>query len=261
MRKSMALVAAALSGAAAMAKIVTERVAYEHDGVKLEGFLAYDDARTGPRPAVIVVHEWWGLNDFAREKTTALAEIGYVAFAIDMFGTGVVTDKPEEAGKLSGQFRGKPELQRARAKAALDVLSKHERVDARRIGAIGFCFGGTTVMQMAFDGQPLAGVVSFHGGLPAISEDDARRARAKVLVLHGVSDTLIPPDAIRSFESAMEKGGADWQMVNYGGAKHSFMNPFADTLKMDGVGYDKRTADRAWRHMRVFFDEVLGPVE
>jgi dienelactone hydrolase len=242
----------------AQAKIMTESVAYKDGDVVLEGYLAYDDARPGPRPAVVVVHEWWGLNDFVKERARALAELGYVAFAIDMYGQGKVTDDPAEAARLAGQFRDDPAGLRRRAQAGLDVLARHERVDPKRIAAIGFCFGGTTVLQMAYAGLDLAGVVSFHGNPVPPLPEEAKRIKARILVLHGAADTHVTPEQLAAFQRAVEEARVDWELVIYAGAKHAFMNPAADKLGMPGVGYQRRAAQRAWLQMQVFFDELFG---
>ncbi len=261
MRKVASSVAALLAAAAAHAKIVTEVLPYKHGALECRGFLAYDEALTGPRPGVLVVHEWWGLNDFAREKARALAELGYVALAVDMYGQGQVVTTVEEAGRLAGQFRGDATLWRERAKAGLDALAAHPRVDPRKIAAIGFCFGGSTVLQMAAAGYDLAAVVSFHGGLAPFAEADAARIKARILVLHGAADTLVPDELVQAFQDSLRKSRADWQIVVYGGAKHSFTNPEADKLNMPGVGYDATTARRAWAQMRALFDETFAPGE
>jgi dienelactone hydrolase len=250
---------AAMSTAQASARIVTQSVDYHHGGVALVGYLAYDDAVKEKRPGVLVVHEWWGLNDFARQKARELAELGYVALAADMYGQGVATDNPEQAGKLAGQFRSDPKLWRERAKAAYDALARQERVDPTKIAAIGFCFGGSTVMQLAASGADLAGIVSFHGGLMPIGADDAARNKAKWLILHGAADTTMPAESVQEFQDSLRKTSIDWQMVIYAGAKHGFTNSAADKLGMDAVGYSKIAAERSWRQMRSFFDEVLGP--
>ena len=163
---SGALALVCLSLAEVEAGVVTKTVEYRQDGTVMRGFLAYDEALKGKRPGVLVVHEWWGLNDFAKNQATKLAGLGYVALAADMYGGGVTTGDREEAGKLAGALRGNPDLLRARAQAALDFLAADPRVDPKRLAAIGFCFGGTTVLELAYSGADLAGVVSFHGGLP-----------------------------------------------------------------------------------------------
>lgn len=254
---ALTLFVLALAGTA-MGKVVTEAVPYRDGDVELEGYLAYDDAVEGPRPAVIVVHEWWGLNDFAKLQARRLAELGYVAFAVDMYGKGKVTEKAEQASQWARALYGDPAKWRQRARAGFDVVAGHERVDRRRIAAIGYCFGGATVQQMAWAGLPLAGVVSFHGSLVAPSAEEAQAARARVLILHGAADTHVSDEALLKFVDALRGTDVDWQLVMYSDAKHSFTNPGADAHGMEGVGYDKQAAARSWQAMRVFFGELFG---
>ncbi len=238
------------------AKIVTQTVEYRHGETTLKGYLAYDDALSGKRPGVLVVHEWWGLNEFAKQRAERLAELGYVAFAVDMYGDGMVTRDPEKAGQLAGPFRQDPTRCRARARAGLDVLAKDERCDARRIAAIGYCFGGSTVLQLAYDGAPLAGVVSFHGNpMPPRAED---KIVAKILVLHGADDPLVSAESISAFQQGMTTAGVDWQMVYYGRAVHSFTNPEADKVGIAGVAYDEAADRRSWQAMQQFFEELFA---
>lgn len=244
--------------AIAEAKVVTEAIEYRHGDARLEGWIAYDDASSERRPGVLIVHEWWGCGEYVKSRAAELAGMGYVAFALDMYGKGVLTTSGEEAARLSGQFYGNAELWRARARAGYDVLARNERVDARRIAAIGYCFGGSTALQLALSGLDLAGVVSFHGGLPAITESDVRAIKARVLVLHGADDPFIRDEEIAQFQSAMRKGGADWQMVYYGGAVHSFTNPKADGSFNPGAMHHAPSERRSWEHMKVFFAEIFA---
>ena len=243
----------------AHAEITTRTVAYEHDGAELEGFLAVPvRADRALRPAVLVVHEWWGLNDFARDKARELAELGYVALAVDMYGNGVLADTPEAASQLAGPMYADGHARmRARVRAGFDALVRQPEVDPERIGAIGFCFGGTAVLQLAFTGAPVKGVVSFHGSLPALLEGDAERIGASILVLHGADDPMVPPAMVQAFETGMKRTDADWQLVSYGGAVHSFTNPDVDRRGIPGARYHARTHRRAWEAMRAFFGEVL----
>ncbi len=249
---------AALSAAPAAAKVVTETVAYRHGDVALQGFLAYDDAATGKRPGVLVIPEWWGLNDFAKQQARRLAELGYVAFGVDMYGGGKATTDSAEAGKLAGQFRENLQLWRERGKAALDALAKNERVDPTKIAAIGFCFGGSTVLQMAAAGYPLAGVVSFHGGLMPLSKEDVARIKARLLVQHGAADTHVPDETVKAFKDSLRGSSVDWQLIIFSSAKHAFTNPAADKLGMEGIGYNEPAARRSWQYMRDFFSELFG---
>ena len=239
-------------------KIVTQAVPYRLGDTEMIGYLAYDDAVKDKRPGVIVVHEWWGLNDFAKDKARQLAELGYVAFAADIYGGGTVATDPDQAGKLAGQFRENPTLLRERAKAAYDTLAADPRVDPGKIAAIGFCFGGSTVLQMAASGLKLAGVVSFHGGLAPIAEADVGHIKAKILVLHGAADTHVSAESAKAFQASLRNSNVDWQMIIYSGAKHSFTNPASDKLGAEGVGYNESAARRSWQHMRLFFDELFG---
>ena len=245
----------------ALGKIVTETVPYKDGDVELNGYLAYDDAMKEKRPGVLVVHEWWGLNDFAKEKTRQLAELGYVAFAADMYGQGHVATDPAEAGKLAGQFRDNSTLWRTRAKAAYDALARNPHVDTAKLAAIGFCFGGSTVLQLAASGADLVGVVSFHGSLMPIAEPDAQRIKGKLLILHGAADTAVPESAVKAFWESLRNTAVDWQLIVYAGAKHSFTNPASDKMGAEGVGYNETAARRAWQQMRLFFDDVLGPIK
>jgi dienelactone hydrolase len=252
----VALALVFLSLTAVEAKIVTQTVEYAQNGTGLRGFLAYDDGLRGKRSGVLVVHEWWGLNDFARERALKLAGLGYVALAADMYGGGATTRDREAAAKLAGALRGNPDLLRARAQAALKVLAADPRVDPKHLAAIGFCFGGATVLELAYSGADLAGVVSFHGGLPRPQPEDLKRLKASILVLHGADDPYVAAADLAAFELAMRQAGADWQMVFFGGAVHGFTNPAAGDNQASGVAYDARAARRSWRCMQEFFREI-----
>lgn len=240
--------------ATAQADIRTDTLSYDIDGTEHRGYVAYDDSLEGPRPGVLVIHEWWGLNDYARQRARDLAAMGYVAFAADMYGGGRTTEDPAEAGEWS-KAAG-PEL-RGLAAAGLEQLAGHDRVDADRLAAIGFCFGGTSVLQLAYSGAELDGVVSFHGNLPVPGDGDA--INAAILVQHGAADPLVPAEDANAWQQAMgDRSGVDWHFVAHGGAKHAFTNPAADDLGMDAVGYDAAAADRSWAHMQRFFDELFA---
>ncbi len=242
--------------AEAYAKIIARPVEYKHGEAVLEGYLAYDDAIDGKRPGVLVVHEWWGLNDYVKKRSEQLAGLGYIAFALDMYGKGVSTRDRKEAARLAGQFRGKP-LMRHRAQAGLNVLAGNERVDPNRIAAIGYCFGGTTVLELAYSGADLVGIVSFHGGLTMPKPQDMKNIKAKVLVLHGAEDPVAPTEKAVAFQESMRRAGVDWQMIYYGGAVHAFTNPGAGNDKTSGSAYDEKAAKRSWQHMKMFFDEIF----
>lgn len=245
-------------GTWAEAKVVTKEVPYEQNTVKLVGYLAYDDAAKGTRPGILVIHEWWGLNEYAKKRARQLAGLGYVAFAVDMYGEGKVTTHPQQASEWTKTITGNVAQWQERANAGLDVIRKDHRVDPKRIAAIGYCFGGATVQQMAYSGADLRGVVSFHGSPLPVKEDQAKQVKAKILILHGASDPLAKDAQIQNYVAAMEKSGLDWQMVFYGGAKHSFTNPDADKAGMDALGYSPSADKRSWEHMKLFFNEALS---
>jgi dienelactone hydrolase len=253
-----------MTAMSAEARIVTRAVAYEHEGVKLEGYLAYDDATASvakPAPGVLVLPEWWGLNEYPKSRAEQLAKLGYVAFAADMYGAGVVTKDPKKAGELAGQFYGKP-LMAGRARAGLDELTKTGLVDRSRLAAIGYCFGGATAQALAFSGAPLAGMVSFHGSLITPSKEMAARTKAKLLVCHGAVDPFIKKEEIDAFKQALDDGKLDYQFVSYAGAVHAFTNPGADEMSrvagLPGIGYNAAADRRSWQHMRDFFTEIFG---
>jgi dienelactone hydrolase len=237
------------------AKVLGSMVPYKHEGVDLMGYLAYDDSIEGKRPGVIVVHEWWGLNDYARMRADQLAGLGYVAFAIDMYGK--VTEKPQEASAWAQALKGDTVLLRGRATAGLEVLRADPRVDVARIAAIGYCFGGGTVQHLAYTGAPIRGIVSFHGGFVNPSKDEAKSVKAKILICHGAADKVSTPREMQDYIAAMEQTGLDWQMVIFGGAKHAFTNPGVDKTGLEGVAYSKSADERSWKYMKDFFDEVF----
>lgn len=257
MRMLIILMSAILWASACEAAFVGKTVEYRHGDTLLEGYMAYDDASKAVRPGVLVVHEWYGLNDYAMKRADQLAQLGYVAFAIDMYGKGVRATDAKEAGALAGKYKGDRPLMRTRASAGLDVLKKHSLVDPKRVAAIGYCFGGTTVLELARAGADVAGVVSFHGGLDTPDAQATPAVKAKVLVLHGGDDPLVPLKDIVTFQEEMRRAGADWQMIYYGGAVHSFSNPQAGSDPSKGVAYNEKADRRSWEAMKLFFAEVL----
>ncbi len=256
--RNLAFVTAILClAAAAFAEIKTQAIAYTHDGVELEGYLAYDDAIDDPAPGVLVIHEWWGLNDYAMRRARQLAEMGYVAFCADMYGRGKVTADPKQAGQWAGHMSGNLDLWRSRALRGLEILRGREECDADRVAAIGYCFGGSTVTHLAFANAPLRGVVSFHGSMP-IPPAVPEKVEPQVLICHGAEDDFAKPDHVQKFKDTLDAGNADWTCIEYSNAVHSFTNPGADAHGMDGVGYNARADQQSWAHMKAFFDRVLG---
>jgi dienelactone hydrolase len=254
---TVALAVVTLLGASAHAEIKTETIEYKAGDATMKGLVAYDDAAQGKRPAVIVYHEWWGANDYVKRRARAIAELGYVAFVADMYGDAKTTDNPDEAGKLAGAIYGDADLAKARRRAALDAVSKLPQVNADRIAAIGYCFGGAMALQHARDGAPLRGVVSFHGALKTDRPAKSGDVKAKVLVLHGGADPLVPPEEVKAFEQEMTTAGADYRIETYPGAKHAFTNPDADKHDMPPLGYQKEADEKSWEEMKQFLAEVL----
>lgn len=250
---------------AASATLRTQMVEYKHGDAVLEGFLALEEPRDparakARRPAVIVVHEWWGLNDYAKRRAEQVARLGYVVLAADIYGKGIRADTPDEAGRLAGRFKGERGLLRGRAQAALDFLRNDPRVDPTRIACIGYCFGGTTSLELARSGESLAAVVSFHGGLDTPKPEDARHIKARVLVLHGAEDPFVSPKELADFQVEMRNAGVDYQVIQYGNAVHSFTNPDADAAKIKGAAYNGNADRRSWEHMRLFLQEAFVPM-
>ncbi len=242
------------------AEIVTEAITYEHDGTQLEGLFAYDNTKPGPQPGVIVVHDWKGYkgaNGFEADRVRQLAELGYVALAIDVYGQGVRPTTNDEAGAEAGKWYADRARFAARVAAGLDRLKQHDRVNPEATGAIGFCFGGTAVLELARSGAEVTAVVSFHGNLDT-PKPDASNVTASVLALHGAIDPYVSAEARESFETEMEAAGVDWQLITYGGAVHSFTNPAAQGGIASGAQYDAVVAGRAYQAMTDFFNETLG---
>jgi len=243
------------------AAVKGEEVQYRDGNVVMKGYLAYDDAVKGKRPGVIVVHEWWGHNDYTRKRARMLAELGYTALAVDMYGDGKTADHPDTAGKFSGEVRENLPLMTARFNAARKVLVHHKTVDAKRIGAIGYCFGGGVVLEMARQGEDLAGVVSFHGFLKTENPAKPGKVKARVLVLNGAEDKFISPESIAAFKKEMEAAKVKYAFVDYPGSKHAFTNPEADT---DGkkfnlpLAYNAVADNESWYQMKNFLASVFS---
>jgi dienelactone hydrolase len=254
-RVAWAVVSAAMAVCALplAAKVVTQTVAYDYKGQKMQGYLAYDDAKAGPRPGVLVVHEWWGLNDYIRGRARQMAEMGYVAFAPDMYGDGKTTRDPKEAGAWSTAAQA--ELV-PRAKAGLEQLKKAPGVDRAKLGAMGFCFGGSTALALAYSGEDLKGTVLFHASL--FPPENATRIKSPIVILHGEKDTFIKPETITQVKDALDAAKVDWYMVTYANSVHAFTNPDADSFKIPGVGYNEKAARRSWDEMQHFFRTQFG---
>ncbi len=243
----------------AQAKVKTEVVQYKEGEVVLEGTLSYDDAISKPAPGVVVIHDWMGAGAFSQKKAEDLAALGYVAFAADIYGKGVRPKDGNEAGALAGKFKGDRTKLRARARAALEALVKSGKVDPKRIGVMGFCFGGTTSLELARSGAEVAAVVSFHGGLDSPTPADGKNIRGRVLVLHGADDPFVKVEDLNAFKAELRSAKVDWQFVEYSGAVHAFTNPAAGNDNSKGAAYNALADRRSWLMMKSFFEEVLGP--
>jgi dienelactone hydrolase len=239
--------------AGAHAAVKMEPVEYKIADTTLKGQLAYDDAVKGKLPGVIVVHEWWGLNDYAKTRARMLAEAGYVAFAVDMFGDGKTTEHPDEAGAWASAVRSNQQVSMDRFMAGYNVLKANPRVDAGHISAIGYCFGGGVVLNMALSGAELDAVVSFHGGVP--TDPVTTKPKARMLVCNGAADGLVTPEQIGSFMKVATDAGADWVFISYAGAKHAFTNPGADKHGIPMLAYNEKADKRSWQAALDFLAE------
>ena len=236
-----------------------ENVTYSADSVDMSGYIVYDESVKGKRPAVLVVHEWWGLNDYPKMRARELAKLGYVAFAIDVYGNGVTTSSPDTAGQLAGPFYQDPVMTKTRIDAAIAKIKEHDAVDDSQIAAIGYCFGGGVLLNTARLGSELVGVVSFHGsllGTPAKKE----LLRSKILVAHGAADKMVPDEQVNQFRKQMDSIGADYTFKSYPGALHAFTNPAATAIGQRyniPIAYDAAADSASWNDMKEFFGRVL----
>jgi dienelactone hydrolase len=241
-------------------EITGEEVAYSADSVNMKGYVAWDAAKQGKRPGVLVVHEWWGHNPYARRRADMLAELGYVALAVDMYGDGKTADHPKDAGKFAGEVMKRGPGAAARFMKAMEILIANPNVDANNIAAIGYCFGGSTVLNMARQGLDLKGVASFHGGLGTSTPAKKGEVKARVLVCNGGADKFIPQADIDAFKKEMEEAGVNYTFKSYEGALHSFTNPGADSLakKFDmAIAYNAAADSASWADMKEFFGAIF----
>jgi len=248
--------------ASALAAIHTEEINYKSGDTGMVGFLAYDDSIKTKRPGILVVHEWWGLNDYARKRSRMLAKLGYTALAIDMYGNGKQATHPDDAGKFAGEVKKNMAVAQARFEAAMELLKKQPTVDPTRIGAIGYCFGGGVVLEMARRGVDLTGVASFHGSLTTDTPAKPGRVKAEVLVLNGADDPFTTAEQIDSFKKEMNAAGVHYKFINYPTAKHSFTNPDADKFGKKfnmPLAYNREADKASWAEMQKFFKRIFKP--
>lgn len=258
MRKFLTLAVVGVFAAPVAADVKTQEVVYEHGGTKFKGHLAWDDAATGKRPGVLVVHEWWGLNDYAKGRAVELAKLGYVAFACDMYGDGKSVGHPEDARKMSAEVRKNVETWRGRAQAALKVLQTSDKVDATKLAAIGYCFGGSTCLQLAATGADLKAVATFHAALPPLSVEDAKKIKSKVLVNHGADDFFISKESIDKFQATMKEAKVNLKFDAFPGVVHSFTVPGADKHMIKGMAYNEEADKKSWAAMKELFAQTIG---
>ena len=242
----------------ARAEIVTKSVGYKEGDTTLEGWVSYDDSVKGARPGVLIVHQWKGLGAYEKMRAEMLAKMGYVAFACDIYGKGIRPTAMQDAAAQAGKYKNDRPLLRKRVNAGLETLLKQEGVDKKKVAAIGYCFGGTTVLELARSGADVGGVVSFHGGLSSPAPADAKNIKAKVLALHGADDPNVPPAEVAAFEKEMRDAKVDWQLVAYGNAVHSFTDKGAGNDNSKGAAYNEKADRRSWEDMKDFFVEFLG---
>jgi dienelactone hydrolase len=255
------LVLGLIGQAFAQPKIEGSNVSYTAGGVQMIGYLAYDTSIQGRRPGVLVVHEWWGLNDYARMRARMLAELGYTALALDMYGGDKVATHPEDAQKFSSELMKNFDLAKERFLAGMDFLKKQPTVDPTRVAAIGYCFGGGIVLNMARQGVDLKGVASFHGNLTAIKPAQPGGIKAKILVLHGGADKFSTPEQIEAFKKEMTAAGVDFRFITYPGAMHSFTNPEADAMGKKfnmPIGYNAQADKESWNELKKFLKAIFG---
>ena len=237
-----------------------KEVDYTSGGVTMKGYLVYDKNIKGQRPGVLVVHEWWGHNEYARKRARMLAEMGYTAFAVDMYGDGKQAMHPDDAGKFSSELMKNFDVAKARFLAAMEFLKKQPQTDPHQIAAIGYCFGGGIVLNMARQGIDLKGVASFHGSFAAVKPAEPGAVKARILVLHGADDKFSTPEQIEAFRKEMNNAGADLKFISYPGAKHSFTNPAADDYAKKfnlQLGYNAEADKKSWEELRKFLSRIF----
>ena len=255
---SIVSLASLLAAAPAEAAVKSEPIAYKQDTTALEGLLVYDAAGKGKLPGIVLVPDWMGMTDLARQYGERVAKMGYVVLVADIYGKSIRPKDMQEASAQSGLYKNDRPLMQARAKAALDQLLKSPRVNAAKTAAMGFCFGGGVALELARSGADLDGVVSFHGNLDTPRPEDAKNIKAKVLVLHGADDPFVTQDQVKAFQDEMRAAKVDWSLTQYGNAVHGFTNPGAGNDNSKGMAYNPEAANRAFRSMQDFYQELFA---
>ncbi len=237
------------------AAVQSKTIDYQVGSLTCKGYLAWNDALTEKRPGVLVIHEWWGLNDYARRRCNQLAALGYVAFACDLYGDGRIAEHPQDAGKFMAEVQANVQEWRRRAAGGLEVLKAQPQCDAGRVAAVGYCFGGATALQLAYTGADLACIVTFHAALPVPPPAEAKQIKASLQIHHGAVDGFIPEENIQKFRAALEAAGVDYTFVYHAGALHGFTVKEADSRGVPGLKYNARADQRSWRAMLDLFRE------
>ncbi len=240
----------------ARAGLKTRTVEYQEGDTVLEGYLSYDDSFAGKRPGVLVAHEWKGLESYAKMRADKLARLGYVAFAADIYGKGVRPRTITQASEQANKYKNDRPLLRQRVLAGLEALKSQPHVDTAKLAAMGYCFGGTAVLELARAGGAVKGIVSFHGGLSTPAPADAKDIKARLLVFHGADDPFVAPSEVDGFEKEMKEAKVDYQLIKYPGAMHGFTNP-ANTGDPEGALYNKEADQKSWKQMQEFFMEIF----
>lgn len=259
-KQALVFILACLAALQVSAEIITKDISYKQGDTELKGMLAYDDAVTEKRPGVLVVHEWWGHNAYARKRAKMLAELGYVALAVDMYGDGKTAEHPDDAGKFSSAVGGNPTLAKARFDAAVNTLKQQDAVDNNHIAAIGYCFGGGILLNMARMGTDIDGVVSYHGSLATSKPAKAGDIKTQIRVFNGADDPMVKPEDVTAFKQEMDAAGVNYRFINYPGAKHSFTNPDADSFGKKfnlPLAYNEEADKDSWEQTQVFFKEIF----
>ncbi len=259
--KNLLIVLAFSMASNANAEIISNEIDYQQGDTTMKGMIAYDDSLEGKRPGVLIVHEWWGHNKHARDKARKLASEGYVAFAVDMYGEGKTADHPDDAGKFSSAVAKNMPLAKARFEAAMQTLKNQDNVEADKLAAMGYCFGGGVVLNMARMGVDLKGVSSFHGSLA--TENPAKKGdiKASVRVFNGAADPFVKAEQIEALKAEMDNAGVDFEFINYPGVKHSFTNPEADAKgkKFDlPLEYNADADNDSWQKNLEFFKDIFS---
>lgn len=260
MKNLLLLVVLLFCSSLAQATVQGKEVIYTAGGITLKGYIAYDDAIKGKRPGVLVVHEWWGNDEYARKRARMLAELGYTALALDMYGDGKQAHHPDEAAKFSGELAKNLPLAKARFESAMKLLRQQKNVDAENIAALGYCFGGSVALQMARLGEDLKGVASFHGGLATETPAQPGKVRARIISFTGTEDPMIPAEQVAAFRQEMEKAGVNYKAVTFAGVKHSFTNPAADEYGRKfnlPLAYDAAADKASWDETKGFLADVF----